>query len=111
MKSIKIRKLQTAISFTVAIAILTSAIAIAPSVSAVSTPTQSGDETLTPVQINNLPDGGQDFVYDIGGCENIFHVPPANFDPLTASSDELARYGIPSRPTDTNELKKWDSKW
>jgi hypothetical protein len=35
-------------------------------------------------------------------------VPPASFDPRTASADERARYGIPRRPSDPTERARWD---
>ena len=40
-----------------------------------------------------------------------FSAPPANFNPLTASEEELANYGFPPRPdkaTDPSGLAKWN---
>lgn len=37
----------------------------------------------------------------------IVHMPPQNFDPLTAPKSELAQYGLPSRPTDPSKLQEW----
>ncbi len=34
--------------------------------------------------------------------------PPANFNPLTATSAELSKYGFPEKPTSETELKAWE---
>jgi hypothetical protein len=35
-------------------------------------------------------------------------VPPSNFNPLTASAQELQEYGYPSKPIDSVALKQWE---
>lgn len=35
--------------------------------------------------------------------------PPANFNPLTATAEELTKYGFPGRPTDKKHLEEWES--
>jgi hypothetical protein len=35
-------------------------------------------------------------------------LPPANFDPLTASSEQLQNYGFPKKPSDPKELAVWE---
>ena len=37
-----------------------------------------------------------------------FPLPPANFNPLTASAIDLAEYGFPARPTDPSQLATWE---
>ena len=53
-------------------------------------------------------DGGKDVVYVIDGIENHCLVPPAGFDPLTASDEELEKYCFPPRPEDKNDLTDWE---
>ena len=36
-------------------------------------------------------------------------VPPPNFNPLTATDQELQQYGFPSRPSDAKELQEWEN--
>ena len=73
---------------------------------------------FTPVRVEALkPDGttqpavngdglGRDYTFADG-----FHevVPPANFDPASASDSELSVYGFPPRPTDPAALAKWNA--
>lgn len=35
--------------------------------------------------------------------------PPSGFNPLTATNSDLAKYGLPTRPTDPAGLKKWEN--
>ncbi len=35
--------------------------------------------------------------------------PPANFDPIKATKDDLKKYGFPDRPTDPKDLARWTS--
>lgn len=55
-------------------------------------------------------DGGQDYVYYVDGGQTVLPVPPANFDPETATSADLAYYGYPERPTDASALAAWDTQ-
>ena len=70
------------------------------------------DETIsmTPEQVINLDDGGKDYVYTINGVKNIFHVAPPDFNPLTATDEQLQRYGVEPRPKDAQELAEWKDK-
>lgn len=65
---------------------------------------------LTPVDIRALPDGGTDYVYDTDGDgigETRVPIPPADFDRLTATDQQIERYGLPPRPTDPESLARW----
>jgi hypothetical protein len=48
-----------------------------------------------------------EYEYNVDGLETIFKVPPIGFNPLSASTDQLASYGFPPRPTTPNELALW----
>ncbi len=37
----------------------------------------------------------------------IVHIPPVGFDPMTASNSDLAKYGLPPRPTGQTKLAQW----
>lgn len=62
-------------------------------------------KTYTPVcdSVEEYPDGGKKYIYMIEGVENNYYVPPAGFNPLTASDEELARYYFPPRPDASEE--------
>lgn len=42
--------------------------------------------------VTEFDDGGKDYVYIIDGVKNHYLVPPDDFDPLTATDEELDRY-------------------
>ena len=70
--------------------------------------TDPGDyEVLTPDSITPLPGGGESVNYLVDGITNSYLVPPNGFNPLKASDDVLAAYGLPPRPTDKTALKTW----
>ena len=48
--------------------------------------------------VTEFDDGGKDYVYIIDGVKNHYLVPPDDFDPLTATDEELDRYCFPDRP-------------
>lgn len=52
--------------------------------------------------IEELPDGGKIYVYNIGGVESSFPVPPDGFKPLDATDEQLDTYGFPPRPDKEN---------
>lgn len=52
--------------------------------------------------VEELPDGGQIYYYNIDGVESSFPVPPEGFDPLSASDEMLETYGFPPRPDEEN---------
>lgn len=61
-----------------------------------------------PVQkVLSLKGGGNAYVYDVAGVRTTDLVPPAGFDPLTASASQLAEYGYPPRPSGGQALKTW----
>lgn len=54
--------------------------------------------------VTEFDDGGKDYVYIIAGVKNHYLVPPEDFDPLTATDEELDRYCFPDRPGAAMEL-------
>lgn len=57
------------------------------------------DMTAYPMtSIEPLPGGGSDWIYETPSGPMGMLVPPANFDPATATADQLAEYGIPTEP-------------
>ncbi len=64
--------------------------------------------------VTEFDDGGRDYVYIIDGVKNHYLVPPEDFDPLTATDEELDRYCFPDRPeaavTLSNEVSDY-SEW
>lgn len=66
--------------------------------------------SVTYDDITVFPDGGKDYKFYIEGVENHYLVPPEGFAPLTASDEDLARYGFPARPdeSDTESFNEWE---
>lgn len=60
-------------------------------------------------RIEELSDGGKIYVYSIDGLEHKFPVPPDDFQPLTASDEQLETYGFPPRPDEENveDYEEW----
>jgi hypothetical protein len=55
-----------------------------------------------------LPYGGTAYVYQLEGMKATYLVPPASFDAATASSQELAAFGYPARPSASSpEYASW----
>lgn len=54
-----------------------------------------------------LSDGGKEYIYAAGGVTMVHRVPPAGFNPLTASDDELDYYDLPRRPAAGPALDHW----
>lgn len=73
--------------------------------------TQSESSTPTPVtptSVEPLPGGGSAYNYSINGTTVTFPVPPAGFNPLTASAAQLAEYGFqPQPPVDSPNYASW----
>jgi|GEM_PF-3589433 len=46
-----------------------------------------------------LSDGGSSYTYEINGASVTFYVPPAHFNPLSATEEQLKTYGISARPS------------
>lgn len=55
-----------------------------------------------------LEDGGKIYTYVIDGVVNKFPVPPDDFDPLTATDEQLSVYGFPTRPV-TRDVEAYSS--
>jgi hypothetical protein len=54
-----------------------------------------------------LPGGGTVYIYDVAGLKVRSPIPPAGFDPVTASAAKLAEYGFPPRPAGGQALRTW----
>jgi hypothetical protein len=55
-----------------------------------------------------LPGGGDQYSYDFGnGVTVSLKVPPPGFDVATATSAQLAEYGLPSAPANAAQLGSW----
>ncbi len=59
--------------------------------------------------IEELPDGGKIYTYNIGGVINQFPVPPKGFNPITATDEQLETYAFPARPDKNNneDYQSW----
>lgn len=53
--------------------------------------------------------GLRTYSYVIEGVATTYYVPPAGFDPATASDEQLAEYHLPARPTDPTAQSQWNS--
>ncbi len=62
---------------------------------------------VNPSSISTLPQGGHSYVYNLSSHQLRFAVPPAGFNPLTATAAELATYGLPPRPAGAAALATW----
>ena len=83
--------------------------------SAETTPaeTTAGEPTTKKIPVSHIiefEDGGKDYVYIVDGIENHFLVPPEDFNPITATDEELARYCFPPRPTTEAGIKQWENQ-
>jgi len=67
---------------------------------------QASDNSTTTA----LPGGGYVITYTgANGYSLAITVPPAGFQPLTASADQLTEYGFPGRPSDPDALAAWEA--
>lgn len=67
------------------------------------------DESVTvqPI-VTSLPDGGTQSTYDMpDGTVMTTNTPPAGFDPLTASAEQLSEYNFPAEPSDPAAAAAW----
>ncbi len=62
------------------------------------------------VQTRNMPGGGHEYGYVVAGARVTIPVPPAGFNPLTASPRQLARYSLPARPRNKARLAAWRAR-
>lgn len=54
-----------------------------------------------------LAGGGSEFIYNVDGIKTVRRIPPVGFNPLKADDSTLAKYMLPSRPTDPAALADW----
>lgn len=54
-----------------------------------------------------LAGGGKAYVYQIGGTQLTFPVPPPGFSPVSATNAQLREYGMPPRPITAPGLASW----
>jgi hypothetical protein len=58
-----------------------------------------------------LPDGGTQYTYRQASGNLVSEpIPPAGFDPVTASASQLAEYGLEPRPTSPSALSDWNEE-
>lgn len=69
-----------------------------------------GYQTFPLAAVNALPDGGSSYDYSVNGSTVRFFVPPAGFDPSTATDAQLDEYGFPERPTDSTAYARWQAE-
>jgi hypothetical protein len=62
-----------------------------------------------PSQVETTVDGGEIYTYPTPIGTVTEPVPPAGFQPLQATDEQLALYGFPARPTDPDALAAWTS--
>lgn len=63
-----------------------------------------------PTETSSLPHGGTSRTYDAeGGLSYEILEAPNNFDPLSATNEELKEYGYPPRPEEEDALEDWES--
>lgn len=70
-----------------------------------------GISTFPVTGISNLPGGGHAYSYKVGGMMVTLRVPPASFDPATASSARLAQYYFPPRPASAAAAARWKQQY
>lgn len=73
---------------------------------------ECGDSATPLARVQPIPGGGTTYVYEdkAEGSTTTFRVPPSTFNALTATSEELERYGVPARPMpDSPAYPQWVS--
>ncbi len=72
---------------------------------------QALTKSLTPSAVTTAADGSVHYSYQDPDGESLnYVVPPAGFDPLTATDAQLAEYNFPSRPTSATGLEQWNAE-
>lgn len=69
--------------------------------------TQEKTEHVPLNKILRNKDGSTSYVYMVDGVANTITVPPDNFNPLTATNQQLLEFGYPVRPTKSSDMAKW----
>ncbi len=64
--------------------------------------------TLVSHTVNPLPGGGEVYSYTLSNGNVLDDpIPPSGFNPLAASTSQLAEYDLPPKPVDSTELASW----
>jgi hypothetical protein len=69
-----------------------------------------GYATFPMVAAANLADGGSAVEYNVKGVMVKNLIPPAGFQPESATAAQLDEYGFPPRPTDPTLLTRWQQE-
>jgi hypothetical protein len=60
--------------------------------------------------ISDFPGGGKIYSFNIDGYTVTSAVPPDNFNPVTATDEQLQKYGFEPRPKDSSKLNAWQER-
>jgi hypothetical protein len=69
-----------------------------------------GYKTFPRTAVKALAGGGSGYDFDVNGHTVEFLVPPAGFQPATATNAQLNEYGLPPRPTASTPLARWHTE-
>ena len=69
-----------------------------------------GYRTFPRESFKALPGGGRGVYYNLNGHQVEFLIPPAGFNPATASASQLSEYGYPPRPAGASARARWASE-
>jgi Concanavalin A-like lectin/glucanases superfamily/Peptidase A4 family len=59
-----------------------------------------------------LEGGGTETSYRLGEGQTLYTAtPPPSFEPLTATAQELAEFGLPPKPSDPEMREEWEESW
>lgn len=72
--------------------------------------TGCGYQTFPRTGTESLAGGGTSYDYTVDGMQVQFYVPPAGFDPATASDAQLDEYGFPPRPAAGSSDTTWSQE-
>lgn len=62
------------------------------------------------MEVSYFDDGGRLYTYTVDGVKNYYPVPPEGFNPVTATDEQLERYGFPARPLQEDKLLEWNEQ-
>ncbi|HEY1702717.1 MAG TPA: G1 family glutamic endopeptidase [Trebonia sp.] len=80
-----------------------------PRLATPSCASRGGGTPLLPYKAESLVGGGYAYDYMIDGKESQYIVPPASFDPKTATVSKLTEYGFPREPASGTLRTNWIS--
>jgi hypothetical protein len=69
-----------------------------------------GDSVFPLDHVQTRADGGHDYIYFVNRNMVVIPMPPANFNPSTATPAQLSYYGYPPRPTNPTQLPAWQAE-